>query len=416
MSEQEDKAPVMAGVEMLFPRTGDLSMLLDRRRRVPLLDEPFSEKRLGDLAALSRAIVENPATRRDSGCVALAHWLRAASMKAIADAHPIAPHGGAYVRTCAGLVFHIAPSNVDTMFAYSWALAHLCGNVSIVRLPSARGGVLEALLDVFAGLDAERPGMAAASAFVGYGHDDAITARIGAACDQRIVWGGDETVRRIRAVPLNPHAGERVFPSKFSYTLVNAGLFLCADAKARSAFVSAIAADIFPFDQKACSSPHTVFWAGSAEEYSAAASLLDEALAAHAAASGVADSPSRCALRLDAAFEAASRGGVRARVGVPALTSLRCNPDAIPERLDCGAGFITHARLESPEGLAQFAGAGDQTIGHWGFEAEEIIRLARVLGRCGIDRVVPVGRALAFSHIWDGVDLADELTRKVALR
>jgi hypothetical protein len=31
----------------------------------------------------------------------------------------------------------------------------------------------------------------------------------------------------------------------------------------------------------------------------------------------------------------------------------------------------------------------------------------------GIDRVVPLGRALEFNYVWDGYNLLDELSKKV---
>jgi hypothetical protein len=35
-----------------------------------------------------------------------------------------------------GTVFHLAPSNVDTIFVYSWMLSLLTGNQNIIRLSS----------------------------------------------------------------------------------------------------------------------------------------------------------------------------------------------------------------------------------------------------------------------------------------
>src|SRR5229473_1854189 len=39
-----------------------------------------------------------------------------------------------------GLVFHVPPANVDTIFVYSWALSALAGNRNVVRIsPRAAG-------------------------------------------------------------------------------------------------------------------------------------------------------------------------------------------------------------------------------------------------------------------------------------
>ncbi len=116
-----------------------------------------------------------------------------------------------------GLTFHIAPANVDTMFVYSWALAYLCGNANLLRLSQEQSPIMEGLLECLNGVMEQDEEMASANRFVTYPHDESVTAAISAKCALRVVWGGSETVDRIRRVPLNPNAAERVFPTKYSY-------------------------------------------------------------------------------------------------------------------------------------------------------------------------------------------------------
>ncbi|MFC6804089.1 acyl-CoA reductase [Deinococcus caeni] len=35
-----------------------------------------------------------------------------------------------------GLVFHVPPANVDTIFIYSWLMSVLAGNRNVIRLSS----------------------------------------------------------------------------------------------------------------------------------------------------------------------------------------------------------------------------------------------------------------------------------------
>lgn len=58
----------------------------------------------------------------------------------------------------------------------------------------------------------------------------------------------------------------------------------------------------------------------------------------------------------------------------------------------------------------------DQTLSYFGFEAEELRGLITELNGSGIDRVVPVGDALRFDHIWDGWDLLDIFGRRITVR
>jgi hypothetical protein len=50
-----------------------------------------------------------------------------------------------------------------------------------------------------------------------------------------------------------------------------------------------------------------------------------------------------------------------------------------------------------------------------GFSREELDAFARALNGHGIDRMVPLGSALRFSHVWNGYDLLEGLTRTVAV-
>jgi hypothetical protein len=71
------------------------------------------------------------------------------------------------------------------------------------------------------------------------------------------------------------------------------------------------------------------------------------------------------------------------------------------------------------EDLSAIAGCierRDQTFTHFGFAQNEIEEFARKLNGRGLDRLVPVGEALAFEAVWDGYDLPKQFTRLVSIR
>ena len=74
--------------------------------------------------------------------------------------------------------------------------------------------------------------------------------------------GGDETVRRLRKVPLSPHASERSFASKRSLSIISAKTVLSTSDIECNNLAIRLAADIAPFGQMACSSPHVIYWVG----------------------------------------------------------------------------------------------------------------------------------------------------------
>jgi len=66
--------------------------------------------------------------------------------------------------------------------------------------------------------------------------------------------------------------------------------------------------------------------------------------------------------------------------------------------------------------LAEFGGQRDQTVTHFGFSRAELRELAQKAGARGVDRLVPIGEALAFDTTWDGYDLIGDFLRHVTVR
>ena len=52
-----------------------------------------------------------------------------------------------------------------------------------------------------------------------------------------------------------------------------------------------------------------------------------------------------------------------------------------------------------------------QTIGVYGVEPQQILQVIIENGCKGVDRIVPIGKALDIDVIWDGYDLIGSLSR-----
>ena len=377
--------------------------------------EPFAPERLAVLEALSGELFAHPRLRRDPAGAALGFWLRRANLAALAA--DFAGYAGARLLVPAGLVFHVTPANVDTMFLYSWALAYLAGNANVVRLTTRASPLSEDLLACLGTVFGRHPAACRGNVFVTYGHDDAISARFSAACDTRLLWGGDETVRRLRAVPLNPHATERAFASKRSLAVVSVAAYRALDDAGRGQLAERMAADLAPFGQMACSSPHVLYWIGAPADVAAQADdfgvRLEKAMAAKAAGPDF----GWAVRRLNFAFAAAADGVATALQHRPHTTAVRAGDASRAEPAEaCGAGLLTHASCGSVDEVARALRADHQTITYFGLSDAERGALAREAGRAGVDRVVPVGRALDFGTIWDGYALWSDLTRTVVVQ
>lgn len=82
-------------------------------------------------------------------------------------------------------------------------------------------------------------------------------------------------------------------------------------------------------------------------------------------------------------------------------------------REHCGSGLLYHIQVESLKEIADYVTDKDQTLTYYGIAEEEIAAFVKTLNGKGLDRIVPVGRALSFDYLWDGYNLLLELTKSV---
>jgi len=403
-------------IRRLAPAAGlvELTDVLADLRSAPAV-QPFSEGVCDFTAKLSRALFTDPRTRRFPDLQALAFQLRPAGIKALEESYR--QTAGSSLLQPRGLVFHLAPANVETMFVYSWLFAALMGNRNLVRISDRASDTSLLLCGVFNDVLAKAPEPVRRSvAIIQYGHEDAITAEISEACDVRVVWGGDATVRAIRAVPLAPRATELVFADRYSFAILSAAAYEKLTAPGRSALAAQFFNDTFWFDQAACSSPRLVVWYGSPEESAAAAAAFFAELEAVVEQRGYRSDAGMRLERFTFGCRAALDGPVseldRHHGNFETLTLRELTPFC---REHCGGGLLYQFHTPALEPLAAFVDRRDQTMSYFGFEGDNLTALAQTVSARGVDRIVPVGRALDFDRYWDGYDLFLEFSRHVTV-
>jgi hypothetical protein len=406
-------------VEQLVPRVGTVEVddLLLRLRQAPrAAGAPFDPLRIAFSDGVSRAILRHPRARSFPEMVAVAFWLRRAAVARLADRFATVENAGA-LRVPRGLAFHVPPTNVDTLFVYSLMASLLVGNLNVIRVsrdrPTEQVGLLcDVLRSVLA--DERFTSLAGELAVVSYGHEPEPTAALSSAADVRLLWGGDESVARVRAVPSGPATHDLTFGDRFSFGVIRPGAVLEADAGARHLLAERLYNDAYWFDQLGCASPRLLVWVGDEEATGAARELLFGELTSVIAEKGY---------RLDAGTAIAKLTFMHgALIDRPVTSIYRPNNELFALRLESlagfdrthpGAGLFFDARVESLADLASFVVRKDQTLTAHGFSDDELTAFARSLHGRGIDRIVPFGDALSFGILWDGYDLLAELTRTV---
>lgn len=345
---------------------------------------------------------------------ALAYWLREAPLRSALDQMRIATPPDRH-RVPRGIIFHVPPTNVDTMAIYTWALACLAGNGSIVRISTrATGATKELVAAVMEALD-RHPGVKSSVRFVTYGHEDDITREFSRA-DLRMLWGGDSSVQSLKRVPSDPRSLDLPFVDRFSLAAFKASAILSAPSEALREVVHGLWNDAYWFDQMGCSSPRCLVFVGNDSEAGEAEQTLLDALADYASRRGYLIPPSAVMEKFVSAVELLGEGrAATARFVSPHVTSALLVSGELPRQTP-GGGFFSTIRTPLLRNLADDLIRKDQTLTHFGFAKEELTELVEACRSRTPDRIVPVGAALAFDFVWDGINLLDLMTRTVTCR
>jgi hypothetical protein len=403
-------------ITVLAPQNSPcLEIFLSQTAQVTYV-EPFSNELIIILGDLSRTILANPVLKHDAASVALAYWLRPANLKRLQQAFAVRLQSEVdIIYVPVGQVFHVAPSNVDTLFIYSWALSFLCGNINVVRISEKRSEIVTQLLSCLNLLMENKLVLSLRNRFVTYPHSQEITAYISSWCSHRVIWGGNETVENLRPVELNPHASERVFSSKFSYAILSTIAVDILGDEELEQLASRFFNDLFWFDQMACSSPQIIYWLGNSELPVPTIERFNHSLAIEVKKRGYQASVHNAVKRLNQAFRRSADEPTKVDLKHSGFISLFYGDDTIPDRNICGGGLLRHIPVTSIDEVSNFADRDDQTISYFGLTREERLQLAHQSGARGVDRIVPIGQALDFSPYWDGYDLISDFIRRVTI-
>lgn len=393
----------------------ELHSQLDRLAALPPL-QPFSAELMDFATNFARRILKLPNVREFPELATLAHWFRPAAIGQLANQVLTNASGITLAR---GMVFHLAPSNVDVLFAYTWLMSVLSGNTNVARLSQKNAPQRDALISILDEMQRAGEGQPVLerTLFITYPHNAKITGEISKRSHCRIIWGGDNTVATIRAIPLAPLAVEMAFPDRFGVAAFSAVSILSLGDDELDQVARRFCNDMLWFGQQACSSPRSLFWIGSEAEFKLAKKRFWAAVS-EVATSGFPDEPANLMARVtDAHLLAALGEGIRSDGPISAYP-LHLNADstsAAQREVQTGFGLIVESRVERLDEIATSIDDRDQTLVQHGFEKAEIIQFLHSLQNRGIDRVVPIGRALDFDSIWDGTDLFRLLTRITTL-
>jgi hypothetical protein len=388
--------------------------------------KPFDERTIAFANDLSRRILSNRRYNRLAAMVALAYWLRRANMQRLVAENLYLTQQPRIALAPVGVVFHVCPSNVDTMFLYSLMVSLLMGNKNVLRVSSKLDHpfidfLFQSLNDM---LDTE--GGQIFKNYINilsYPHDRDINTFLSQRADARLIWGGDQTAHLFKSLPANPRGRDIVFADRLSFSIINVAAFLAEPIDNQREIARLFYNDAYTFDQKGCSSPQTIFLLNTVHQTPSGGEegqkqtfekQFYKLLAEQADAAYSNDNYSLASLKFNQLV-----GDVLADrvVDFKNDSATLYFVETETARLDhtCGGGYFYTYPLSHLEDLRPYLNQKIQTISYFGLTDAEKWALADMTAGIGVDRIVPIGQALAFDYIWDGYNLVEALSVKKAV-
>ena len=375
----------------------------------------FNAERIAFLSELSHNLLAHKEARGLPDVVSFAYWSRRANL--IRMANRCASDN--VLRMGLGLSFHICPANVPINFAFSMAFGLLSGNTCVIRLPSKHSPTLNLMVEVVNELIKKKSfsTLAHELMLLRYDRNDEISRFWMSVADGRVVWGGDATVNHMRGMPCRPRSREVAFPDRYSIAAINPSAILALDNIELQALSLRLFNDMYLMDQAACSSPQLLVWVGNFAEAEEAKARLWPRIERLAKSRYT---PQAVQI-MDKYVQAC-----RSAVNNDQVISIKRHSNQLfriqllgvsVRQHECRGyyGTIHEVTFDTLEPLAPMITEKYQTLTYFGLDSTQIREFITNNKLRGIDRVVPIGKALDMDIIWDGYEIVSALSRHVVL-
>ena len=387
--------------KLLYPTTIDWDAFCAQKP-----DVPFSDEIIEYLNALSSSLMKDKESRLYPDVVTFGFFCRKGNLLKLKEEYC----SGKDIRLGRGVLFHIAPSNVPVNFGYSMVAGLLAGNCNIVRASSKEFAQVSLIVKHMNEL-ADFNEVAKRIAVVRYDRTSDATEGFSAACNVRVIWGGDATIATIRQNALPPRSFDVCFADRYSIALVNPKAVMDASDADMEKLAQNFYNDTYLFDQNACSAPHLVFWKKDAQ--------LEEAKLRFWKT--VHDYTEKKYQYQDVMSVDKLTAFYKQAVGMDCVKEetednlvMRTELKELPKNIDefrCACGYFSEYEIDALEEILPIVTIKYQTLAYYGFDPEELKAFVLKYRPVGLDRIVPFGETTAFVLKWDGYNLINTLSR-----
>ena len=322
------------------------------------------------------------------------------------------------IRLGRGLIFHICPSNVPTNFVYSFFFGLLSGNSNIVKMPSKNFPEKDIIISTINLLFKKKKyiSLKNSNCFIQYKDQIENTKIISSICDGRVIWGGDKTINEIRKIWIPERSVEITFPDRYSLCIINLNKIKKLNLKEISLIAKKFYYDGYSMNQSACNSPHFIFWVGKKNLqfqnyfWNQVSKIVEKKFTfddIH-----IMDKYSNLIENI------ITQNNLKNLKTFKNLLYV-VDPDNKTNKIENIRGIngtFFQKNINKIQELKKYITKKCQTVSYYGFNREELKNFLLNNNLLGIDRVVPIGRALEIDTIWDGHEVINCLSRSISLK
>ena len=315
-----------------------------------------------------------------------------------------------------GLLFHVTPSNVPTNFFYSLVFGLLSGNSNIVKVPSKNFKQIEIICSLMRNI-LKNNKIKNRISIVRYENNPEFTKKISSLCNGRLIWGGPNTIKKIKEFETSDRSIDLTFTDRFSFSTLNSKKVITTSDKNITLLTNNFYNDTYLYDQNACTSPHLIIWLGNKKDAKIAKerfwkSLLKLIKTRYTISNfAVTDK-----LHYIDKFIIKNDHIKKIKNYCNLINIIELNKIKNFSHLSRGRwGLFFEIDLKNLNLLSPNINKYYQTLSYYGLDKKFFEEYLNNNYIRGIDRIVPIGRSMDMSFYWDGYDLKNILTRVIEI-
>ena len=318
-----------------------------------------------------------------------------------------------------GIITHWLAGNILNLGIISLVQGILTKNVNVMKIPANHGLILPVFMNLMSGIKVKiRQGkylhgkdILNTVLFVYCEKEDTESQiQLSLNSDVRIIWGGEDAVKNVLALPKKTGTEDIIFGPKYSFALIGKNSF---DEKRLEELAYKLALDVSMFEQRACTSPHTIFI-----EKGSKISPIDWT---KALVKGFEKVQKRMPKPRISADEAYSIVEIRSRTLLSGLvfssegtewTVIYSDEPGLAE--PHYSRVISVRPIEDIENILEYLDHSTQTLGLI-LDEKRKQEFARKAAARGIERITDIGQMHIYDYPWDGIFPLNRLVRWVSM-